>query len=235
MAGSSCQNAGLEYCFVFCLPSPRLTHSPQALLSRRLSERVRVCDGVNHTEEIILLLTCTFCNTENRTPFGGGTDSLPQHLLEHCRAPSPEKGINRGMVLPFLVVPRRSIEAQTKEKVAGSPRSRAKEGGSKAPELMLTWEVLRSIYPTHTYHMEDNAAYRDIVVTRNLIAKVGRGASAALLAQFTVLFACCNGVFLSTRGIDRLLFFAREPLLGVHTSEVCTKLTSFAIALLGSR
>eukprot|EP00903_Cladosiphon_okamuranus_P009173 g8761.t1 len=60
---------------------------------------------------------------------------------------------------------------KTKDKVKGSPRSRAKDGGSKAPELMLTWEVLRSIYPTHTYHMEDNAAYRDIVVTRNLIAK----------------------------------------------------------------
>ena len=118
--------------------------------------------------------------------------------------------------------------------MAGSPRSRAKEGGSKAPELMLTWEVLRSIYPTHTYHMEDNAAYRDIVVTRNLIAKVGRGASAALLAQFTVLFACGNGVFLSTRVMIGFCF-ARKPLLGVHTSEVCTKLTSFAIALLGSR
>lgn len=38
---------------------------------------------------------------------------------------------------------------------------------------MLTWEVLRSIYPTHTFHIEDNPTYRDIVVTRNVIAKVG--------------------------------------------------------------
>ncbi len=39
---------------------------------------------------------------------------------------------------------------------------------------MLTWEVLRSIYPTHTYHMEDNPAYSDIVATRNVIAKASR-------------------------------------------------------------
>ena len=39
---------------------------------------------------------------------------------------------------------------------------------------MLTWQVLRSIYPTHTYHMEDNPAYRDIVATRNVIAKARR-------------------------------------------------------------
>ena len=38
---------------------------------------------------------------------------------------------------------------------------------------MLTWEVLRSVYPTHTFHMEDNMVYRDIVATRNIIAQVG--------------------------------------------------------------
>lgn len=59
---------------------------------------------------------------------------------------------------------------QTKDKIKGSSRSRSKKGGG-APGLMLTWEVLRSIYPTHTYHMEDNPAYRDIVATRNVIAK----------------------------------------------------------------
>ncbi|CAM9104369.1 unnamed protein product [Laminaria digitata] len=36
---------------------------------------------------------------------------------------------------------------------------------------MLTWEVLRSVYPTHTFHMEDNLVYRDIVATRNIIAQ----------------------------------------------------------------
>lgn len=61
--------------------------------------------------------------------------------------------------------------AQTRQKAKGSPKSR-KNNGSEGPEVMLTWEVLRSIYPAHTYHLEDNPAYRDIVVTRNVIAKV---------------------------------------------------------------
>lgn len=55
-------------------------------------------------------------------------------------------------------------------------RSRTTTGGNddtKEPELMLTWEVLRSVYPTHTFHMEDNLVYRDIVATRNIIAQVG--------------------------------------------------------------
>ncbi|CBJ27933.1 conserved unknown protein [Ectocarpus siliculosus] len=59
---------------------------------------------------------------------------------------------------------------KTRQKAKDSPKSR-KNNGSQGPEVMLTWEVLRSIYPAHTYHLEDNPAYRDIVVTRNVIAK----------------------------------------------------------------
>lgn len=56
----------------------------------------------------------------------------------------------------------------------GSGQTRANRTDETGPDLMLTWEVLRSIYPTHTFHMEDNPAYKDIVVARNVIAKVGR-------------------------------------------------------------
>lgn len=64
------------------------------------------------------------------------------------------------------------LNAQTREKQPDSRKPRAEKGSGKASELMLTWEVLHNIYPTHTYHMEDNASYRDIIVTRNVIAKV---------------------------------------------------------------
>ncbi|CAM9195598.1 unnamed protein product [Ectocarpus fasciculatus] len=57
-----------------------------------------------------------------------------------------------------------------RDKAKGSPKAR-KNNALEGAEVMLTWEVLRSIYPAHTYHLEDNPAYRDIVVTRNVIAK----------------------------------------------------------------
>ncbi|CAM9191176.1 unnamed protein product, partial [Discosporangium mesarthrocarpum] len=49
---------------------------------------------------------------------------------------------------------------------ARNPDSKAHTGG-----VMLTWEVLRDLYNLHTYHIEDNEAYRDIVISRNMIAK----------------------------------------------------------------
>ena len=60
---------------------------------------------------------------------------------------------------------------QTKEPSTSRKRSHRKDE-TREPDLMLTWEVLRSVYPTHTFHMEDNLVYRDIVATRNIIAQV---------------------------------------------------------------
>lgn len=69
--------------------------------------------------------------------------------------------------------------------------------------MMLTWEVLSSVYPTHTYHMEDNASYRDIVVTRNVIAKV----IYFTMALLVLLLSCfgsksaCTGFLLRPCGV----------------------------------
>eukprot|EP00904_Undaria_pinnatifida_P004196 jgi/Undpi1/13778/HiC_scaffold_9.g03429.m1 len=59
---------------------------------------------------------------------------------------------------------------KTKEPSTSRKRSHRKDE-TREPDLMLTWEVLRSVYPTHTFHMEDNLVYRDIVATRNIIAQ----------------------------------------------------------------
>lgn len=171
------------------------------------------CNGTNHNEEEGSSRLELFTLPGNRTPFlGAGTTAYfaaaptifePLHVRH--KSTNGSSGVAsthhpRVLLLSLAVL----VEAQSKAKVTGSPRTRAKEG-SKAPELMLTWEVLHSIYPTHTYHMEDNAAYRDIVVTRNLIAKVGRGvpsgsASARIVSFFSVILSfvaapncCCNG------------------------------------------
>lgn len=57
----------------------------------------------------------------------------------------------------------------------GAPRTPSRSArleDKTGSELMFTWEVLHSIYPTHTFHMEDNPAYSDIIDTRNVLAKV---------------------------------------------------------------
>ena len=68
------------------------------------------------------------------------------------------------MMIVVLVVKSRDMNTTT-------PRS-ARRKGTTEPELLFTWEVLHSINATHTFHIEDNPAYHDIVITRNMIAQV---------------------------------------------------------------
>ena len=133
--------------------------------------------------------------------------------------------------------------AQTKE-TSKTPRKRsrgndAKErsratnsgnDGAKEPELMLTWEVLRSVYPTHTFHMEDNLVYRDIVATRNIIAQVGttdEGQEAAnsemLVRSRDRAFAALSPAAGSWRHacVDRLGFSARVQF--GHSNRNCSR------------
>lgn len=153
------------------------------------------------------------------------TDHFQFESLHAVKVPTAAGG--RRVPLSLIVL----VEAQAKDRAAGSPRKRAKGGDSKAPELLLTWEVLRSVYPTHTYHMEDNAAYRDIVVTRNVIAKVGYGVSATLQlsSQCSLFCVFLQPLTLAATGVSSSTRFRSAFDFDMRLSSTwCTKLTSFA-------